>query len=231
LSIIQHQIRRLSVVDAIGRSASAAGGISGWIRLCSERQANVSLQWINLYSRGVQAMNMYVAIGTIGVMVGTLAVPTSAVFAQNPAQTPAPTTQPKAAPAQQTTTLAGCLYRERDVPGRQPNVAEKAGVLEDYILVEMPAATTAAKPGAVGTAGSTAAGKMYKVEQIPDEKLRALVGKRVEATGRIDPEAGGKTTPQPDRGVGPDDINLPEFEATEIREASGTCPASPAPAR
>jgi hypothetical protein len=72
---------------------------------------------------------------------------------------------------------------------------------------------------------------MYKVEKIPDERLKALVGKRVEVTGRIDPE-GTPTTPAgagPDRGLGPDRINLPEFEAASIRESSGTCPATPAP--
>jgi hypothetical protein len=74
---------------------------------------------------------------------------------------------------------------------------------------------------------------MYKVEDVADEKLRALVGKRVEVTGRIDPEGGGLGRPaggpSPDKGLGPDSINLPEFEATSIKEVSGTCPATPAP--
>jgi hypothetical protein len=73
---------------------------------------------------------------------------------------------------------------------------------------------------------------MYKVEGPSDEKLKALVGKRVEVTGRIDPEGGPGAkpgTPRPDKGLGPDQINLPEFEATSIREVSGTCPATPAP--
>ena len=34
------------------------------------------------------------------------------------------------------TTLAGCLYREDSIAGRKPNVAEKAGVIEDYILFD-----------------------------------------------------------------------------------------------
>jgi hypothetical protein len=75
---------------------------------------------------------------------------------------------------------------------------------------------------------------MYKVEKIPDEQLKALVGKRVEVTGRIDPEGAGTGRPAagatPDRGLGPDKINLPEFEAASIREVSGACPATPAPA-
>ena len=145
-------------------------------------------------------------------------------------QTPAVTIQP-------TVTLVGCLYREDQVPGRKPNVAERAGILEDYILAGVSALSTEAQPGAAtpaptGTSGTAlTTGNMYKVEQIPDERLKALVGKRVEATGRIDPE-GTPTIPAgpgPDRGLGPDRINLPELEAVSIREISGTCPATPAP--
>ena len=35
-----------------------------------------------------------------------------------------------------TTTLVGCLYREDQVPERKPNIAERAGILEDYILAD-----------------------------------------------------------------------------------------------
>jgi hypothetical protein len=170
--------------------------------------------------------------------VAALAAAQGAGQAQSPpAQTPQ-TPQPPGATAQQpTTTLSGCLYREDQVPGRKPNVAERAGVLEDYILADASVAGTMSKPGATpgatGTSGTTpASGNMYKVEGPPDEKLKALVGKRVEVTGRIDPEGGPGATPgkpREDRGLGPDQINLPEFEASSIREVSGTCPATPAP--
>jgi hypothetical protein len=91
---------------------------------------------------------------------------------------------------------------------------------------------------------------MFKLEHADDSKLSALVGKRVEVMGRIDAEHGdtrqgaakssttGTTTgttgtqtgtqqPQRDRSMGPDDIELPEFEVTSIREVEGTCPAKP----
>jgi hypothetical protein len=32
---------------------------------------------------------------------------------------------------QATTVLTGCVYNEKDVPGRAPNVAERAGIAED----------------------------------------------------------------------------------------------------
>jgi hypothetical protein len=172
------------------------------------------------------------------VFVAALVAAQGAVQAQNPPAQPPQTPQPAGATAQQpATTLSGCLYREDQVPGRKPNVAERAGILEDYILADASVPGTPAKPGATpGATGTTgtmpSSGNMYKVEGPPDEKLKGLVGKRVEVMGRIDPEGGPGATPgkpREDRGLGPDKINLPEFEATSIREISGTCPATPAP--
>jgi hypothetical protein len=125
------------------------------------------------------------------------------------------------------------VYREQDVPGRAPNVAERAGIMEDYILaVAAPTPAPGSTAGAVGTAGASG-GTMYKLELIADEKLRAVVGKRVEVTGRIDAEAGDKTAPAApttptDRAIGRDRVNLPEFEVVSMREVEGTCPAKPA---
>ena len=153
-----------------------------------------------------------------------------------PGAPPAPAqTVPAAAGERGNTTLVGCLYTEGQIPGRKPNVAERAGVLEDYILVDAGAAPAApsdstAAPRPTGTSGSAAA--MYKVENIPDERLKTLVGKRVEVVGKIDAERGpaGQPTAAPttDRGLGPDAINLPEIEAATIREVAGMCAPTPA---
>ena len=146
---------------------------------------------------------------------------------------PAPQTQPQATTAQASSTLTGCVYREKDVPGRAPNVAERAGVLEDYILADVrPPAST---PGAVGTSGTADAAShaMYKLELIADDKLKAAVGKRVDVTGRIDAEArDSKSSASPgasqtDKAIGRDKIDLAEFEVTSMREVPGDCPATP----
>ncbi len=147
-----------------------------------------------------------------------------------------PTTQQPRASAEQTTTVEGCVYHERDIPGRTPNVAERAGVLEDYILVASTA--PASTPGATGTTGTTGtrgtsgAAKMFKLEHKPDHQLSAMVGKRVQVTGKVDAErsdspGAAAARPPQDQSVGPDRINLPEFEITSIREAQGECPAKP----
>jgi hypothetical protein len=170
----------------------------------------------------------------------------TALSAQAPAgSSQAPGTSPPSTAAASTekpsTVLTGCVYREKDVPGRAPNVAERAGVMEDYILADVKPAQSAssgsaATPGATGTSGSTAthAGKMYKLEKIADERLKAVVGKRVEVTGHIDAEAGdaasstgAPATTQTDRAIGRDRVDLPEFEVVSMRETSGSCPATP----
>jgi len=115
-------------------------------------------------------------------------------------------------------------------------VAEKAGVLEDYILADVrPAAASGGTAGAIGTSGTAAKAPMYKLELIADEKLQAVVGKRVEVTGRIDAEAGDAkaqpatppTTSPTDKAIGHDKIDLPEFEVSSMKEVAGNCPASP----
>ena len=155
------------------------------------------------------------------------------------AQQPQPTAQPRTTATQPATTLTGCVYQEKDVPGRAPNPAERAGILEDYILADVTPSQaqgtpSTATPGTTGTSGVAKSGAMYKLELVDDAKLKAVVGKRVEVTGRIDAEAGDKTaasaappTSTTDRAIGRDRVDLPEFEVTSIKEVPGTCPAKP----
>jgi hypothetical protein len=167
----------------------------------------------------------------------------SAQTPQNPPQTQPPTTTPQtqqpstsAMQSTATTTLQGCVYKEADVPGRTPNVAEKAGMMEDYILVtsQNPSATAGTTgtnpPSAAATGAAGAFGKAFKLEKIADERLKAVVGKRVEVTGRVDEGAksAAGTGVKPDQNpVSPDKIELPEFEVTALKEVEGTCPAVP----
>ena len=182
----------------------------------------------------------------MGSAAAVMAVSIAGVNAQSTgSQTPPPQT-PQTPASQQasaaaTTTVKGCVYKEDAIPGRSPNVAEKAGVMEDYILV--PAADHAATAGTTGTTPPSAAGtsgtmarvhKAFKLEKIADERLSAMVGKMVEVTGKIDADndtaknrATGTSGTTPDRSMGPDQIELDEFEVTDIKEVEGTCPATP----
>lgn len=159
------------------------------------------------------------------------------------AQPPSPqTTPPRPSPTtpqtqQQTmdkVTVEGCLLREADV-GRQPNVAERAGIGEDFVIANAKVvkgkAPDVARTGATGTtrpesdatrAGQPSAGQassmqpMYEVSELDESQLKNLVGKRVQIEGTFE-----DTDRQP--SAGSDD--LPELRATSIREVPGTCPA------
>jgi len=149
---------------------------------------------------------------------------------------PQPTTQqPRpTASAGPSTTFTGCLYREDSIPGRTPNVAEKAGVLEDYILTDAtPAADSNRAPDrpvagggqpAAGASAGLATGRMYKVTKLEDERLKALIGKRVDVTGTVKLDADVEPGEKPENFE-----NLPNIEGTAIREASGgaPCPSTP----
>lgn len=164
-------------------------------------------------------------------------------------QQPAQTAQ--AADAK-TVTVEGCLVREADVPGRQPNVAERAGVMQDFILThakvkEGSASSTTAQAGtatgtgtgttgATGTAGaaqqpagtSGAAVKMYEVRGIDREELQQYVGQRVEIVGRMDPQDKADRQREQATPAGEPAGDLPEIHGTTIRKSSSTEPCTPA---
>jgi hypothetical protein len=161
----------------------------------------------------------------IGSALAAVCALTVGVAAQQPppqtpqTQTKTPSTQAAAA----TVTVEGCLVREQDVPGRKPSVVERAGVAEDYILTSAkmikgsaPQASAQAKPGRpVGTAGSQA--PMYDVKGIDNDRLKPLVGRRVQIDGTF-----ADLTKDPSAGPTED---LADIHGTTIRQVAGECPA------
>lgn len=133
------------------------------------------------------------------------------------------------------TTIIGCVYQEKDAPGRAPNIAERAGILEDYILAELTPAEAAKPTGTTGSAAVPTTYSMYKLEKAADSQLKSMVGKRVEVTGRIKAKASDAAGQPPssvetnktDKIIGHDRIDLPEFEVASIRAVAGACPAKP----
>ena len=157
------------------------------------------------------------SIAGMFVLAAGLAAQEPPAYPQPGSRTP-PAQEMKAA----TVTVEGCLVKEQDVPGRKPNVAERAGVLEDYILTNTkvvkgsaPQASTA-KPGeAVGTSG--AAAQMYDVKGLADDKLKEFVGKRVQIEGTF-----ADASRSPAAGASED---LVDIQGSTIRAAAGDCPA------
>ena len=67
---------------------------------------------------------------SIGLSLAVIACSGLMISAQAPApaKQPAPQTPSAQTTRQSNTTVVGCVYEEKDVPGRSPNIAEKAGV-------------------------------------------------------------------------------------------------------
>lgn len=169
-----------------------------------------------------------------------------AVAAGVAAQTPPPTsqapTQPQTATAQAppaTVTVEGCLLREQDVPRREPNIAERAGIREDYVLANAKVikgtapktvasagqtrpgepATDVAKAGQTGATQTSNMQPMYDVKELDSDRLKPLVGKRVQIEGTwADLERNESAGPTED---------LIDIKGLTIREVAGTCPAKP----
>jgi hypothetical protein len=133
-------------------------------------------------------------------------------------------------------TIEGCLMREQDIPGRQPNVAERAGIQEDFILAgarvvkgtapQAADATRAAQPAA-GQPGSDVArtsggaaqnlSPMYDVKNLDSDRLKPLVGKRVQIEGRL-----SDTNRSPSAAASQD---LVDIQGSSIKEIPGQCPS------
>lgn len=123
-------------------------------------------------------------------------------------QRPATDTQrPAAQAAGQMITITGCLKEEKDVPGLKPNVAERAGVTEDYILTNVKMAASSAVSG-------LALAPRYEIEGIDKSDLKKHVNHQVELTGTI-------TQPTP---AGNDETA--DFRGTSMKMLSATCAAN-----
>jgi hypothetical protein len=174
------------------------------------------------------------------------------VAAQNPPpmppQEPTTQTQPRtgADPRDtgRTVTVEGCLMREADVPGLKPNIAERAGVTEDFVITS--AKVIKGSDPAAGESRSTAS-TMFGVEGLSKNQIESNLNRRVEIDGTIegkDDRARGDTTrspvpPRPEpsapdptpnpRGMkAPGDSagDLAQLQAKAIRTVPGDCPAA-----
>jgi hypothetical protein len=131
-----------------------------------------------------------------------------------------------------TVTATGCLKQEKDVPGARPNVAERAGVGEDFILTQakitkgsVPSKEQKETTPSAGTA-ARATGAMYKIEGLDEEKLRPHINHQIEVQGQLQDRTAvtgtqKPTTPGPD--TRPDEVQA--IRATSIKMIAATCPA------
>jgi hypothetical protein len=154
-------------------------------------------------------MTAITVAGVISLNAQTQQPPTAQPQTQPQAQQPVSDTQCPAAQAAtgQMLTITGCLKEEKAIPGEKPNLAERAGVTEDYILDNV-------KMAASSTVSGLALAPRYEIEGIDRSDLKKHVNHQVEITGTI-------TQPAPE---GND--TTADFRATSIKMLSATCQAN-----
>jgi hypothetical protein len=116
----------------------------------------------------------------------------------------------------QNITVTGCLYRPEDVPALSPREAPRVSAPDRYVLVKAPALPNAPVPEANQPPGTVSGANMFQLSVLPSAQLKALIGTRVEVTGRLMQK--------------PDDGTLPEIGTAMIKAIEGVCPVAPAPA-
>jgi cytochrome oxidase assembly protein ShyY1 len=143
------------------------------------------------------------------------------INAQTP-QKPATSDQQRATPSStaQTVTVTGCLMAEKDVPGRRPNAAERAGVTDDYILTGVKMAQSSAASG-IGLA------PMYEIEGIAEAELQKHLNHQVEITGSLSrgDAMGNRGAAAAAGSAASANADLPQLQATTMKMLSATCPA------
>jgi len=117
-------------------------------------------------------------------------------------------------------TVEGCLHREGDVPGRKPNIAERAGLSQDYLLTESRIVKGSAPAGAPDASGHSA---IYDVQGLSSDQLKSNVNRRVQIDGTFEHEERAQKGPEVN-GTGND---LVELKGTTIRSVSGDCATGP----
>ena len=114
----------------------------------------------------------------------------------------------------------GCVAAEHEIPGREPNIAERAGAGEDYILtnaVMVKGKPPAELPDDTGGPVSNALRPMYELGGLTDDQLKPHLGHRVRIEGTF-------TNTNRDPHSGPLNDDLVELTGTSIRQVPGSCP-------
>jgi len=145
------------------------------------------------------------ALATASVTLGAQALQTPST--PQPPDNPQPTamqTPNRATPANPSITITGCLKEEKDVPALKPNVAERAGITEDYILTDVKMSPSSAVSG-IGVSTK------YEIEGIAEAELKKHLNHQVELTGQVVQPAADASDPAPD------------FRATSLKMISATC--------
>ena len=140
---------------------------------------------------------------------------------QQPPKPPAGDTTQRTAATDQVITVSGCLKEEKDVPGARPNVAERAGITEDYVLTNVKMAQSSTTSG-IGLASA------YEVKGIAEAELKKHLNHQVEVTGRLatGDQMGNRGAAAAAGSAAAANADLPDLQATSIKMIAAACPAA-----
>ncbi len=135
----------------------------------------------------------------------------TSIAAQNAASGPSLPAPAPAAPLTNGVSVEGCVYKEADVPGRQPSAEERSRVLRENNFV---LGNTAMQQGSepAGARGPL----MYKIKELKKDDLATHVGHRVQIDGWLD-KVGRATSPVSFAH------DLVELKGTTIRMVADSC--------
>jgi hypothetical protein len=115
--------------------------------------------------------------------------------------------------------VEGCVASEAEIPGRASNLAERAGLAEDYILTRaavIKGTPPVEPPDRTGGALSNALRPMYEIGGLAGEELKPHLGHRVRIEGTF-------TNTNRDPNVEPLNQDLVELTGASIRQVPGSC--------
>ena len=130
-------------------------------------------------------------------------------------------TQRSATANAQVVTVTGCLKAEKDVPGRRPNAAERAGITDDYVLTNVKMAQGSPASG-IGLAA------MYEIEGIAEAELQKHLNHQVEIVGSLTPgnTQGNRGAAAATGSAASANADLPQLQGTTLKMLSATCTAA-----
>jgi hypothetical protein len=160
------------------------------------------------------------------------------VVPPTPTTPPSPQVMTQQADTQRVT-ATGCLKQERDIPGLLPNMADRVGMGEGFVLTNARLTGVAASDTSPTTKYSRDMARgpssaLYAIAGLDKDKLQSLLNQQVEVTGRLEtaPHSTDAAPPtaQPDKHAETEGDtqagrgeHLQQIRATAIRSTSGTC--------
>jgi hypothetical protein len=160
---------------------------------------------------------------TMAALVMSSALTLNAQTPQRPPDPQGDTTQRAAEAAKaQVVTVTGCLKTEKDVPGRRPNVSERAEAATDAFILTNVKMAPGSTTSAIGLAST------YGIDGIADAELQKHLNHQVQIVGTLSPRDahGTRGAAAAPGSAASANADLPQLHGTTLTMLAATCPAA-----